>query len=251
MAEIAKKMFEIHENPIDIIDVYGPTECCVDVSYYIVDEKGNIISRNGEKGELVVLGKQVGAGYTSGENDKFTFGSDVYDNTYHTGDVAVLNEYGQIIVLGRVDNQVKKNGYRIELDEIAIQIKGIDKIKSVVVRKRNYNDVEKIVAFIGSDKIYLENELLEEVKKVVPQYMVSDIIIQMEEIPTNINGKVDEKKMDEYYEAYKMLKARGNDCQCTFFSDSGKASRDFLYFLITGAGISKATLFTVPYSIDR
>ncbi len=232
--DIAKSMFEIHENPIEIINVYGPTECCVDVSYYkvdkdrlgqryipigvpvlntklrILDESGNEITTFAKKGELVVYGKQVGGGYTSGENDKFSFGQDTYDDSYRTGDFAVSDKNGQILVLGRKDNQIKKNGYRIELDEVAIQLKKIKNILDVAVRKKDFDGSEKIVAYIVSPVNVKKEKVWEEMELLIPYYMIPDMLIPIEEIPINLNGKVDEKKLTEYFVAYKESIPRGD-----------------------------------------
>ena len=230
-AEIAKAMFEAHENPIELINVYGPTECCVDVSYYrvkkedcgegyipigipllntrlrIMDEMGNEVNALGEKGELVVYGKQVGGGYTNGKNHKFTFGKEIFDNSYRTGDIAALDGKGQIVVLGRSDNQIKKYGYRIELDEISVQIKRLKSITDVAVRKKNLDGIEKIVAYYISEQTMEEEALLREIGNIIPYYMIPDFMVQIAEMPINRNGKVDENKLAECFEGYKVQKA--------------------------------------------
>ena len=226
--DVARAMYDKHENEIEIINVYGPTECCVDVSYYtvgkdsldgdyipigkpllntklcILDENNREICESGVRGELVVFGQQVGYGYTNENNMKFSFGDDMFDNSYHTGDVASYDDNMQIVILGRKDNQIKKNGYRIELDEVAINIKKLKNISDAVVRKRNYNGNEKIVAYIVCDNGNGQDDILEKLNGYLPHYMVPDIVINIEEVPLNINGKVDEKKLADLYESQKV-----------------------------------------------
>lgn len=221
-SDTARKMFEKNENDINLINVYGPTECCVDVSYYkvnknnipdgylpigkpilntkmlIYDLNGNIIKNLNTKGELVIVGKSVGDGYTSADNSCFIFGKNIFDNYYYTGDLAMYNSKNDIVILGRKDNQIKKNGYRIELDEVATQIKYIEIIRDVVVRKVNISGIDKIVAYIVCSKKNKEDIIKEELALKLPKYMLPDIIIQMEEMPLNINTKVDEELLKAY-----------------------------------------------------
>ena len=222
--ELARKMMEMHENKIRIINVYGPTECCVDVSYNIVDERqlegdfipigvpllntrlaivdecGEEIKESGKKGELVVFGRQVGSGYTNGRNEKFGFGADTFENYYYTGDIASMDECSRLIVHGRRDHQIKRSGYRIELDEIAIQVKKTELVLDVVVRKMVFDEREKVVAFVVVSPDTDVTAITRELQKRLPQYMVPDKLIRLESIPLNLNGKTDEKKLKLLYE---------------------------------------------------
>lgn len=234
--DIARQIIVKHENPVQIINVYGPTECCVDVSYYkvrleelngeflpigepilntrlfLVDEDLNEICEAGIKGELVISGLQVGDGYTNSDNSRFTFDNDIMKRSYRTGDVAVINEKKQMVVLGRLDNQVKKYGYRIELDEVAVGLKKVSYIEEAIVRKRNDEGIQKIVGFVVSKLEVKESDLLKELEQHIPYYMMPDIIVQIQSIALNINGKVDEQELENCFRK----KQRMNSCDEVF-----------------------------------
>lgn len=225
-SDVARKMFEKHENNINIINVYGPTECCVDVSYYKVDKKNikdgflpigrpilnteilicdenrNIIKMPNIKGELVIIGQAVGKGYTNADNSCFEFGTNISDNRYYTGDLAIYDRYHNILITGRKDNQIKKNGYRIELNEIASYITYNKDILDVAVRKIDINGIEKIVAYIVSNKNIDSNKIRNDLSLRIPKYMIPDIFLNIDKIPININSKVDEEKLKSYVKKY-------------------------------------------------
>ena len=217
--DIVERMYELHDHPINIYNVYGPTECCVDAAYYvldsnrryydlipiggpllnteleIIDDHGNKITECGIKGELVILGKQVGAGYTNGNNDMFRFDSSMDKCSYRTGDIAIMNGEGQFLILGRKDNQVKRHGYRIELDEITVQIMKVDVVKDATVKKIDYLNDDRIVAFTVCSSDYNKDNLAEKLKTHMPEYMLPDYIIQIDSIPYNLNGKTDDRAL--------------------------------------------------------
>lgn len=222
-SDIARTVFDAHANPVEIINVYGPTECCVDVAYYkvnrdvedgeylpigqpllntglkILTEEGKEITNIEEKGELVISGKQVGYGYTSEINESFLFGPDMYDNSYRTGDVAKYNRAGQIVILGRKDNQIKKNGYRIELDEIAAHLNKLDSVMDSVVRKQEVDGALKIVAYVVLRQETEQELIWAEMRNALTEYMIPDYMVVIEDIPLNVNCKVDEHRLNECF----------------------------------------------------
>lgn len=195
------------------INVYGPTECCVDSSYYIIDNeqlkknKGTvpigsplkntilqIVDENGENileegvGELCIVGAQVGAGYVGLNSTQFLIQKNG-QNKYFTGDIAKYKD-GNIYILGRNDSQIKINGYRVDVNEIEVMAKRFG-IKEVIigVNKRNNND---ILTMYYCDKMDInEKEIVEYLKKYLPTYMIPKRYIRLESMPINKNGKID------------------------------------------------------------
>lgn len=204
-----------------IINVYGPTECCVDVSYNIIDELkktsiGNvsigkplentilkIIDESGatvtEKnciGELCVIGRQVGAGYVNIDSEAFVKDETGENIMYKTGDLAKYDNNGEIIIISRKDKQVKINGYRIELGEITSLLEEITK-KQCVVLCMEEKEQKYLVAFMND---YESNEkLLDLLEEKLPIYMVPNKFFNVEKIPLTVNGKIDEKKLIKMY----------------------------------------------------
>lgn len=205
-----------------IINVYGPTECCVDVAFNIItdfnnEQKGFVpiglpldntelfICNNKERihtanspGELYVKGKQVGAGYINIESESFVSTSgnkDDYD-IYRTGDLAMYNDRNEIIILSRMDRQVKLNGFRIELEEISNSISYYLKCNCEVVLLEKFQ-TKKLVAFITSD--FAEELLKKYLSERLPTFMIPKVYYQIENIPLTVNGKLDVKTLESIY----------------------------------------------------
>jgi len=112
---------------------------------------------------------------------------------YRTGDLAKVDENGDIIYMGRKDFQIKHMGNRIELGEIETAVSAIDGILlncCLYDTKRS-----KIVLFytgnIGKDSID------EQLKKKLPVYMIPNRIEKLDSMPLNLNGKIDRAKLKE------------------------------------------------------
>lgn len=164
------------------INLYGPTECTINSSAFIIDlneisHYDNVISigkpitnmsyyilnecleltPNGEIGELYIAGMCVGKGYLnnlSTTNERFIpnpYAKFSVDKVlYKTGDLVKISANGNYIYYGRSDNQVKLRGYRIELDEIKSVIETHQWIKhaAVIVKKDPIHNCENLIAFI-------------------------------------------------------------------------------------------------------
>lgn len=209
-------------------NLYGPTEITDVCSYYIVDRDYSddevlpigktcnnteilIINENGcisevnEVGEIYVRGIGVAKGYyRNKEKTESAFvqnplHNDYIDICYKTGDIAKLNREGNIEYIGRKDNQIKFQGHRIELGEIeaaAMSADGVGRACAV------YADVaKKIVLFAvlirGGTSVIGEKEIYRHMKTKIPKYMLPSEIIIRDELPLNVNGKIDRIKLKE------------------------------------------------------
>lgn len=150
-------------------------------------------------GELVLSGPQLALGYF--DNAKQTASSFVTINRktwYRTGDLASCDQQGTFHYLGRIDNQVKVLGYRVELEEIECHLRevtGSDRV-AAVPWPLHEGSATGIVAFVanfagstGAAKTSLQARL--------PTYMVPTQIHVIGELPMNNNGKVDRKALRE------------------------------------------------------
>jgi hypothetical protein len=93
-------------------------------------------------------------------------------------------------ILGRADDQVKLRGYRIELDEVANALMRHQSVKlasAVVIDKT-------LVAYV-SPKNVDETDLKQSLESILPHYMLPSLYVFMDELPVNVNGKVDRKKL--------------------------------------------------------
>ncbi|MBT3208197.1 MAG: amino acid adenylation domain-containing protein [Bacteroidetes bacterium] len=166
----------------------------------IVNENNEILKR-GEKGELCVGGNQITQQYW--KNEKKTKESFIkIKNTekktfYKTGDLCFENENGNLVFLGRIDNQVKIDGFRVELEEIeyfAKEYLQIANISAIAAKNRKGNlSVVLFVENLKEDKTKIINFL----KQKLPIYMIPSDIQNISKMPYNINGKIDKLSLKD------------------------------------------------------
>ena len=150
-------------------------------------------------GELVISGIGVARGYVGREDlNKEKFFTYNGLRTYKSGDLAKWNYDGKIEFTGRMDNQVKLHGLRIELDEISNVINTYKSVKqSIAVVKKNSEGEEYLAAyFIASEDIDID-DLTSYIRKYLTEYMVPQTIMQLDKFPTNVNGKVDKNALPD------------------------------------------------------
>ncbi len=212
------------KNPqLTVINVYGPTEnSCISTTYRIDrDFNNNIpigkpISNSpayildnylnnqpiGIVGELYVGGDGLSKGYLNREDlNKACFIDNPYkpgERLYKTGDRARWLHDGNIEFHGRIDNQLKIRGFRVELDEIESVISEIDEVIETVIKPVKIQEGDyKLIAFLNVPVTYNmdEDEIRMKVKERLPAYMVPSAYIFMNGFPKTINGKIDRKAL--------------------------------------------------------
>ena len=149
----------------------------------------------GEPGELCVAGAQVFPGYwhapaLSAERlIELRDAAGVKRRYYRTGDLVRQMPHGQLAYLGRIDQQVKLNGYRIELGEIEAVLCRLGCRQAVAVPFPDYGQPRAIVAFVTGaiDAVELRAAL----RQCLPAYMVPARVHALEQMPLNVNGKID------------------------------------------------------------
>ena len=209
------------------VNLYGPTEITCNCTYHVLDREygederlpiGRAFSNervfllnddNAEitadmhnvPGELCVAGTALALGYY--RNPEMTgkaftlnpLNKDYPEMIYHTGDLAYWGEDGCLYFAGRKDFQIKHMGHRIELEEIESVLGAVSLVEQACCF---FDEVKsKIVAYYaGSDD---KKAILAEMKQRVPDYMVPNILICVDELPLNKNGKTDRNKLKELY----------------------------------------------------
>jgi amino acid adenylation domain-containing protein len=212
------------KNKDSIVHVYGPTECATFSTYYeILDVDrlkstvpiGKAISNSQVyildsdlnpaglyvKGEICIGGLGLSRGYVADKelnSEKFIKNPFADGKLYRSGDYGRINEHGNIEFLGRIDQQVKINGFRIELAEIENKIRSFKKIQDVFVSVLDRgSSLKQIVAYCKTTEIIDERKLRIDLSKSLPAYMIPTYFIFLEELPLNINGKVDKSRLPE------------------------------------------------------
>lgn len=160
---------------------------------------------SGEQGEIVIVGDSVAKGYyRNSEKTLEFFGVIDGKPAYYTGDVGRIDAAGQLLYQGRIDFQVKMNGYRIELPDIESNLSSIAAIEKAVVLPQMDDDQcvrSLIAAIVPKEEIYDEREfeklIRERLKGKIMDYMMPARFVLIKEFPLNKNGKVDRGKLAE------------------------------------------------------
>lgn len=151
-------------------------------------------------GELVIVGENVAEGYLNRKEqtaDRFFLLNG--EKAYKTGDLGYVKE-GLVFCNGRNDDQIKFNGYRIELEEISEKIMSVGNVDEVrtIGLKRN-DKVVRIVSLYQSLNEVDISKLKAFLKENLPHYMVPSDFLKVENFPKNISGKIERNKLQEFY----------------------------------------------------
>jgi thioesterase domain-containing protein len=209
----------------ELHNLYGPTEAAVDVTYWncanespcatvpigrpISNVKAYILDRNlapvpiGVAGELYIGGVALASGYLNRLQltaERFIadpFEDDPSARLYKTGDRTRFLADGNIEYLGRLDNQVKLRGFRIEVGEIESAILQWDGVQSAVVALREDSAVGKyLAAYVVPAVPGLDSqEIRAFLKERLPDYMIPSHFVFLETLPLLSNGKVNRKAL--------------------------------------------------------
>jgi amino acid adenylation domain-containing protein len=162
----------------------------------IVDANLNFLPR-GEQGELVVSGRQVARGYFQDpELTAARFPTIAGRRWYRTGDLAYEDSSGAFHHLGRIDNQVKILGNRVELEEIEAHLRevvGTDLVAAVAWPVADFR-ATGVVAFHCTPGV-TRDAVRDGMKKRVPDYMVPQRVHQLDALPLGSSGKIDRKAL--------------------------------------------------------
>jgi amino acid adenylation domain-containing protein len=212
-----------------IANVYGAAECSDVSSYYVLHDFDRYIHSSvpigkhihntqiyllddnlqlvpsGVTGEICLAGAGVGKGYINDSSltaRKFPsnpFAEDRDARMYRTGDLARYLPDGNLEFMGRVDNQVKIRGQRVELGEIETVLRQQASVReAVVIQSQVSADFKRLVAYIvpkQEGNRCEEDQFIDKLRATLtsklPQYMVPNAFVVLPEMPLNPNGKVD------------------------------------------------------------
>lgn len=210
-------------------NLYGPTEITVDCTYYqvsgkfpddkfipigkacrnmevfLLDENDQIV-KDDKIGELCVRGSGVALGYY-GNWEKTT---DVFlqnplnpyynDLIYRTGDMVRYDSDGNLVFVARKDFQIKHMGNRIELGEIESAVNSIEGVANAVCIYSHED--EKIVLFYDTVDT-CDRDIIGGVSCLIPKYMLPNVCIRLDNMPYNLNDKIDRLELKRIYETSK------------------------------------------------
>ncbi|HWN43350.1 MAG TPA: amino acid adenylation domain-containing protein [Thermoanaerobaculia bacterium] len=209
-----------------LINEYGPTEavvgCCVyelngsepdrgqvpigraisNVQLYVVDPGGRLVPAR-VAGELCIGGISLARGYLNRPEltaERFIpnrFSAQPGSRLYRTGDLARYGSDGNLEFLGRIDQQIKLRGFRIEPGEIESVLREHPKVaEAVVVARAEQSESSRLVAYIVPAPSSPVTDvgltaMREWLQSRLPTYMVPDVIVTIESLPLTVNGKID------------------------------------------------------------
>jgi amino acid adenylation domain-containing protein len=180
-----------------IVPIGEPFE---DMDAVIVDEQLHEVE-NGVDGELLMTGPQVSPGYWQDEKrtrDRFVSVPNKEGTYYKTGDRVRSRGPGKpMVYLGRLDNQIKILGHRVELGEVEATVREISGAAGVVALgwPRTESGAGGIVVFIEADGVDSQL-LLNDLRGKLPSYMVPRSIRLVNRIPLNTSGKYDRRALE-------------------------------------------------------
>lgn len=206
---------------------YGPTEATGNCTFYTVnrdfdnadslpigkpmanteilllDNEDKLISPTeaNKEGEICIRGTSLAVGYYN--NPEKTAEAFVQNPLHHryeekiyrTGDLAFYNEYQELMFSGRKDFMIKHLGYRVELGEIETAVTSFDDIDRCCCAYDNKHS--RIVLFVVATQPMTREIIYNRLLKLVPEYMIPEVVKQLDEMPLNINGKIDRVKIKE------------------------------------------------------
>jgi len=208
-----------------LYNLYGPTEVAIDVTHWtcrnddrsqvaigrpisgicthVLDASLNLVP-GGVVGELYLGGAGLARGYAKRAGlTAERFVADPFDpqggRLYRTGDLVRWNAQGQLDYLGRLDHQVKIRGFRIELGEIEAQLLAQPEVREAVVVARERGGAAILVAYLSmqAGQAIDAAQLRARLGRVLPEYMVPGVVVTMEALPLNANGKLDRKALPD------------------------------------------------------
>lgn len=214
---------------VEVVNSYGPTETTVAVTDVLITEEiersyqplpigrtrpgvwvtvedanGKEV-QEGEKGEIVIAGATVGLGYfqqkelTEKVFQERGAGEQRY-RVYHSGDVGYMKD-GYLFYSGRLDTQIKLNGFRIEIEDVEnnlMKIKGIEQV--AVVPRYKEGQVKSLTGYVvytGTEEepsLYIKRKA----REYLPEYMIPKKIKVIASMPLTNNGKIDRKLLASF-----------------------------------------------------
>ncbi|MCF6407806.1 amino acid adenylation domain-containing protein [Chitinophaga filiformis] len=210
----AAALFRLNKD-ILLFNEYGPTEATVGCIVKLISPDDQLITIGrpidgmhacilnnagqpllpGLAGELFLAGKGIAMGYLNNQaltDEKFILsGNDRV--LYRTGDLARQLPDGELVFLGRMDQQLKIRGYRIEAEEIIHHLQYIPGVRAAHVLAEQHGDDPELALFFEGDAAIAAVAAL--LKTHLPAYMVPQHFYRVKQIPLTINGKVDTKRL--------------------------------------------------------
>ena len=221
-----KKLYE-KSSDYTVYNGYGPTENTTFTTFYTFPKEDDIrrknppvgfslsgsgvviLNKNGEpapiggRGEIVAFGEGVGIGYVGvGPEVSAKFNEIEVDGksifAYFTGDLGYIDERGLLNLTGRSDNEIKLRGFRIDLLQVRAALESLPEIDIACVIFKP--EMMALAAYITSKQKVNEKDIKSKLRLYLPDYMIPQFLVVVDEMPTTSVGKINEKELLRYDE---------------------------------------------------
>lgn len=184
---------------------------------YIIDSSGNI-APVGIQGEICIAGEAVAQGYFNNREQnarsfiRNPYNKSPYDRLYRTGDLGMYLPDGTVKYLGRIDDQIKIRGIRVECGEVeSILCSNSDIADAAVVGIKSFKGMELVAFYILRNNVSTSSETLREfLKSKLPQYMIPSAFVEQKRFPVLANGKTDKRKLKQIAAIHMGSQTRGS-----------------------------------------
>lgn len=217
------------EHGCTVINAYGPTEVTVassanvlgidcntknigqafpNLAYVVVDKNLQPV-QPGCTGELLIAGAGLAVGYlnqpelTEERFIRLSFGGEAV-RFYRTGDLVKLCSDNSCEFIGRMDDQIKLRGFRVELGEIEHALRGLPGVKDVAVCVKQSSDTQQLAAYFVSEHVINDEQGMtqlaswrDQLDSILPAYMIPHASVILNTLPLTANGKVDKKALPD------------------------------------------------------
>jgi amino acid adenylation domain-containing protein len=196
-------------------NMYGPTETTVwstvcrvlptdpspclgtpiaNTTVRILDTDGRIVPTS-VRGEIVIGGEGVAMGYWRRPDlTRERFAPDPFSGQgrlYRTGDLGRINSRGQLEYHGRRDDQIKLRGFRIELGEVDAALRSAFGVEAASAAVFGEGEARTLVGFVTGPDVPAPDDIIEQLARTLPAYMLPGEIVVLDRLPLTPNGKVD------------------------------------------------------------
>lgn len=285
-AELVHRFYQ--EYPyITLINAYGQSECSDDTFHYIIPHNFNgkkvpigkpiknieffILDEFGkktqEKGELYIGGLALSKGYINDSyktNQAFVYKNVSRDILFKTGDIVECNAEGELLYLGRADNQVKVHGFRVELEDIENHICDFSGISAALVRTHELKNGDTILEALYTSKCIINLDLLKKYLRMhLPEYMVPSKYVHVENFDYLPNGKINRNanvkpvKMNigldkkSISNSLSNVQSRAIAIVFDYIDETVLPSIDILNTDLASVGVDSITFISIVISLER
>ena len=221
--EAVQKVSSQKNKPAWFINIYGPTENTTFSTSYLIENRTHLVNPIpigkpvtgtqvyvldhelnpkpiGAPGKLYVGGAGLARGYINQEKlNQEKYIDHLNERLYDTGDMVAWKADGNLKYLGREDNQIKINGYLVELDELKVQLETHPLVIQAIVLAKNEHYQRQLVAYVSlhSGNELRDVNLYHYLGTILPHYMLPKFYYQIDNMPLTAQGKIDKKALSK------------------------------------------------------